>query len=55
MSAPPALRPSYAAVLRVPHARRTFAAALTGRLSYGIVPLSVMLAVIRSSGSYTVA
>ncbi|MEU8577785.1 MFS transporter [Streptomyces asoensis] len=55
MSAPPAPRPSYAAVLRVPHARRTFAAALTGRLSYGIVPLSVMLAVIRSSGSYTVA
>ncbi|MFD9395079.1 MFS transporter [Streptomyces sp. NPDC060000] len=55
MSASPALRPSYAVVLRVPHARRTFAAALTGRLSYGIVPLSVMLAVTRSSGSYSVA
>ncbi|SHH94819.1 MFS transporter [Streptomyces sp. 3214.6] len=55
MSASPAVRPSYAVVLRVPHARRTFAAALTGRLSYGIVPLSVMLAVTRSSGSYPVA
>ncbi|WP_327317909.1 MFS transporter [Streptomyces sp. NBC_01235] len=55
MSASHAVRPSYAVVLRVPHARRTFAAALTGRLSYGIVPLSVMLAVTRSSGSYTVA
>jgi hypothetical protein len=48
-------RPSYAAVLRIPHARRTFAAALLGRLSYGIVPLSVMLAVTRSAGSYAVA
>ncbi|KUN75708.1 MFS transporter [Streptomyces griseoruber] len=46
---------SYAAVLRLPHARRTFAAALLGRLSYGIVPLSVMLAVTRACGSYTVA
>ncbi|MFD9436089.1 MFS transporter [Streptomyces sp. NPDC060002] len=55
MSASPAVRPSYAVVLRVPHARRTFAAALTGRLSYGIVPLSLMLAVTRSSGSYAVA
>lgn len=46
---------SYARVLRIPHARRTFATALVGRLSYGIVPLSVMLAVIRASGSYAVA
>src|SRR4051794_24707072 len=46
---------SYARVLRIPHARRTFAAALLGRLSYGIVPLSVMLAVTRASGSYAVA
>ncbi|MGW1955457.1 MFS transporter [Streptomyces sp. NPDC001920] len=46
---------SYARVLRIPHARRTFAAALTGRLSYGIVPLSVMLAVTRACGSYAVA
>ncbi|MER6557992.1 MFS transporter [Streptomyces sp. NPDC001027] len=55
MSASPSVRPSYAAVLRVPHARRTFAAALTGRLSYAVVPLSVMLAVTGSSGSYAVA
>lgn len=48
-------RPSYAAVLSIPHARRTFATALLGRLSYGIVPLSVMLAVTRASGSYAVA
>ncbi|MEO3973630.1 MFS transporter [Streptomyces sp. CAU 1734] len=55
MSQPVAGRPSYAAVLRLPHARRTFAAALLGRLSYGIVGLSVMLAVTRSTGSYAVA
>ncbi|MER6185488.1 MFS transporter [Streptomyces sp. NPDC001652] len=46
---------SYARVLRIPYARRTFATALVGRLSYGIVPLSVMLAVTRASGSYAVA
>ncbi|WP_406123981.1 MFS transporter [Streptomyces canus] len=46
---------SYAQVLRIPHARRTFATALLGRLSYGVVPLSVMLAVTRASGSYAVA
>ncbi|MET9833900.1 MFS transporter [Streptomyces sp. NPDC006385] len=46
---------SYAQVLRIPYARRTFVAALIGRLSYGIVPLSVMLAVTRASGSYAVA
>ncbi|MEU0948575.1 MFS transporter [Streptomyces canus] len=46
---------SYARVLRLPHARRTFATALLGRLSYGVVPLSVMLAVTRASGSYAVA
>jgi MFS family permease len=48
-------RPSYAAVLRVPHARRTFAAALVGRLSYGTVSLSLMLALTRATGSYAVA
>ncbi|WP_217166550.1 MFS transporter [Streptomyces sp. AC512_CC834] len=48
-------RPSYAAVLRVPHARRTFAAALVGRLSYGTVSLALMLSLIRSTGSYAVA
>ncbi|MFJ8632739.1 MFS transporter [Streptomyces sp. NPDC093568] len=55
MSSTPVVRPSYAAVLRIPHARRTFGAALLGRLSYGVAPLSVMLAVTRSSGSYAVA
>ncbi|MET9254501.1 MFS transporter [Streptomyces sp. NPDC003717] len=51
----PSPRPSYAAVLRVPHARRTFASALVGRLSYGTVSLSVLLSVNRSTGSYAVA
>ncbi|MEV0206653.1 MFS transporter [Streptomyces sp. NPDC050788] len=55
MSSTPVVRPSYAAVLQLPYARRTFAAALLGRLSYGIVPLSVMLAVTRATGSYAVA
>jgi MFS family permease len=48
-------RPSYAAVLRVPHARRTFAAALTARLSYGTVSLAVLLSVTRATGSYAVS
>ncbi|MET8392209.1 MFS transporter [Streptomyces anthocyanicus] len=51
----PLSRPSYAAVLRVPHARRTFSAALVGRLSYGTVSLSLMLSLTRSTGSYAVA
>ncbi|MFJ3302837.1 MFS transporter [Streptomyces sp. NPDC086549] len=45
-------RPSYAAVLRVPHARRTFTAALAARLSYGTVSLAVLLSVTRATGSY---
>ncbi|MFJ6703806.1 MULTISPECIES: MFS transporter [unclassified Streptomyces] len=45
-------RPSYAAVLRVPHARRTFLAALAARLAYGTVSLSVLLSVTRAAGSY---
>jgi len=48
-------RPSYAAVLRVPHARRTFAAASVGRLSYGTVSIAVLLSVTRATGSYAVA
>lgn len=48
-------RPSYAALLRIPHARRTFAAALTGRLSYGLVSLAMMLTTTRATGSYAVA
>ncbi|MFK0160169.1 MFS transporter [Streptomyces sp. NPDC090499] len=50
-----ARRPSYAAVLRVPHARRTFLAALAARLSYGTVSLSVLLSVTRAAGSYAVS
>ncbi|MEU6364176.1 MFS transporter [Streptomyces sp. NPDC046931] len=55
MSAPSSARPSYAAVLRVPYARRTFVAALAGRLSYGTVPLAVMLSLTRATGSYALA
>ncbi|WP_406347997.1 MFS transporter [Streptomyces sp. NBC_00144] len=47
--------PSYAAVLRPPHARRTFGAALIGRLSYGTVSLSLVLAVKDASGSFALA
>ncbi|MFA1543671.1 MFS transporter [Actinomadura monticuli] len=45
--------PSYAAVLRAPHALRTFGLALVGRLSYGTVFLSLMLAFTAATGSYT--
>ncbi|MGN5380213.1 MFS transporter [Streptomyces lasalocidi] len=48
-------RPTYAAVLRLPHARRAFASALTARLSYGTVSLSVLLSVTRVTGSYAVS
>ncbi|MGW3209971.1 MFS transporter [Streptomyces sp. NPDC001135] len=41
--------------MRIPHARRTVAAALLARLSYGVVPLSLTLAVTRASGSYATA
>ncbi|MFH8515475.1 MFS transporter [Streptomyces gelaticus] len=51
----PSRTPSYATVLRTPHAARTFGAALLGRLSYGMVSLSLMLAVNASTGSYSVA
>ncbi|GGZ20048.1 MFS transporter [Streptomyces olivaceoviridis] len=51
----PLSRPSYAAVLRVPHARRTFTAALTARLSYGTVSLAVLLSVTHATGSYAVS
>ncbi|MFH8902765.1 MFS transporter [Streptomyces coeruleorubidus] len=55
MSVPAQGRPSYAAVLRLPYARRTFGATLLGRLSYGMLTLSVMLAVTRATGSYAAA
>ncbi|MFF7438653.1 MFS transporter [Streptomyces sp. NPDC008122] len=47
--------PTYAAVLRTPHARRAFGAALLGRLSYGVAPLSLVLSVKDGTGSYTAA
>ncbi len=42
---------SYLAVLRLPFAARTFAAALIGRLSYGTVFLSLTLALTTATGS----
>lgn len=42
---------SYAAVLRLPHARRTFGAALLGRLGYGVVSLSLILSLTAATGS----
>ncbi|WP_217140207.1 MFS transporter [Streptomyces sp. AC627_RSS907] len=51
----PSPRPSYAAVLRAPHALRAFTAALVGRLSYGTVSLALMLSLTRSTGSYAMA
>ncbi|MER7985173.1 MFS transporter [Streptomyces noursei] len=47
--------PSYAAVLRTRHACRTFGAALLGRLSYGMVSLSLVLATKEATHSYAVA
>ncbi|MEU8803459.1 MFS transporter [Spirillospora sp. NPDC048819] len=46
---------SYAAVLRTPHALRTFSLVLLGRLSYGTVFLSLTLAFTSSTGSYAKA
>ncbi|MGY3678852.1 MFS transporter [Streptomyces sp. TE33382] len=54
-STSPSASPSYAAVLRTRHAPGTFAAALLGRLSYGMVPLSLLLAVKDTTGSYSAA
>ncbi|MFF8378711.1 MFS transporter [Streptomyces sp. NPDC015661] len=47
--------PTYAAVLRTPHARRAFGAALLGRLSNGVAPLSLILSVKDGTGSYATA
>ena len=46
---------SYRAVLRTPHALRTFVAALVGRLSYGIVFVSLTVALTGATGSYSPA
>lgn len=47
--------PSYLTVLRTPHACRVFGSALLGRLSYGIAPLALVLALTGAAGSYAVA
>ncbi|WP_184792015.1 MFS transporter [Streptomyces sp. 3211] len=47
--------PSYAAVLRTRYACRTFGAALLGRLSYGMISLSLVLAIKEATDSYAVA
>lgn len=44
---------SYSAVLRAPHARRTFTLTLIGRLSYATAPFSLTLALVAATGSYT--
>lgn len=54
MSSRPRTR-SYGAVLRTPYACRVFGAALLGRSSYGIAPLSLVLALTGATGSYAVA
>src|SRR5690349_19194263 len=46
---------SYRAVLRAPHALRTFVAALVGRLAYGVVFVSLTVAVTGATGSYSLA
>ncbi|MFF5469605.1 MFS transporter [Streptomyces achromogenes] len=51
----PSSRPSYAAVLRVPQARRTFTAALTARLSYATVGLAMPLSVTAATGSWALS
>ncbi|MER5625090.1 MFS transporter [Streptosporangium sp. NPDC002544] len=51
----PSRPPAYLAVLRTPQACRAFGAALLGRLSYGTVFLSLVLALTAATGSYAVA
>jgi predicted MFS family arabinose efflux permease len=46
---------SYRAVLALPYAAPTFGAALVGRLSYGLLPLSVLFSVQQSTGSFATA
>ncbi|MCU7820752.1 MFS transporter [Kitasatospora sp. DSM 101779] len=45
----------YRAVLSLPHARAPFAAALLARLSYGVLPLPLLLALRDGTGSYAAA
>ena len=46
---------SYRAVLALPYAAPTFGAALVGRLSYGLLPLSVLFSVQQSTRSFATA
>lgn len=46
---------SYRDVLLLPSALRTFVPALLGRLSYGLLPLSLLMTVRHSTGSFTTA
>ncbi|MET9268449.1 MFS transporter [Kribbella sp. NPDC003557] len=46
---------SYRAVLLLPSALRTFVPALLGRLSYGLLPLSLLFTVQSSTGSFATA
>ncbi|GAA3121443.1 putative MFS family arabinose efflux permease [Kribbella aluminosa] len=46
---------SYRDVLLLPSALRTFVPALLGRLSYGLLPLSLLITVRQSTGSFAVA
>lgn len=46
---------SYRDVLLLPNALRTFAPALLGRLSYGLLPLSTLFAVQHSTDSFATA
>lgn len=45
----------YRAVLALPYASPTFAAALTGRLAYGLLPLSLLFTVQSATGSFATA
>ncbi|MGH3449061.1 MAG: MFS transporter [Nocardioidaceae bacterium] len=54
MSRPPAAV-SYRAVLTLPHARSTFAAAVVGRVSYGTLPLALLFVTQQATHSYGVA
>lgn len=46
---------SYRAVLALPYARTTFAAALVGRLAYGLLPLSLLFCVQSATNSFASA
>ncbi|HET6860079.1 MAG TPA: MFS transporter [Streptomyces sp.] len=51
----PSRAATYRAVLRTPRSRRPFAAAMLGRLSYGMVPLALILTIQDATGSYATA